>query len=151
MALVNNRQELADASNSEVENLKKYLHNSATGTIQPLDRKTRSHIIDQQDPRNYKGNLDAFARKVVMNESEEEYHQQRSNTSKKMEKKLLAYSTSLFPDLERELEKYKRLYDDSLFALKERDAEAKELQTDLTILKTKYLSLEKGLQQPQRF
>lgn len=55
------------------------------------------------------------------------------------------------PDLERELEKYKRLYDDAMFALKERDAEAKELQTDFTILKTKYLSLERGLHPQQRF
>ncbi|CAN5950160.1 unnamed protein product [Sphagnum jensenii] len=72
-----------------------------------------------------------FARKVAVNESEEEH--QYSSTSKKLENKLIAYSTSLVPDLERELEKYKRLYDDALFALKDRDAEAKELTKNSSV------------------
>jgi hypothetical protein len=88
-----------------------------------LERKTRSTIVDQQQPRSYKGHLDTFARKIIVNESEDEY--QRSNASKKLEDKLYAYSTSLVPDLERELDKYRRLYDDAMYALKERDAEAK--------------------------
>lgn len=56
---------------------------------------------------------------------------------------MFAYERSLVPDLERELGKYRRLYDDALYALNEKTAEAEELQTDLEILKGKYLSLQR--------
>lgn len=78
-----------------MDNLKKYLHHS--NNLEHFSRKARSNIIDQQNPLNYRGNLEKFARKVVVNESEDD--QQRSNASKKLEKRLLAYSTSLVPDL----------------------------------------------------
>jgi hypothetical protein len=40
----------------------------------------------------------------------------------RMETKLQAYEKSLIPDLEKELAKYRRLYDDALFALNEKTA-----------------------------
>lgn len=86
-ALSSNRQELADGyNNPDVENLKKYLHNSNTSAQkqeQLLDRRSRSNRGgDQNNSGDYKGQLENFAKKVLGNEEEEDC--QRSHPAKRL-------------------------------------------------------------------